>query len=327
MGTSGNKISPAPEALSRPSLLSTGASGADHNILDAMPGRGERAEAVARPRRQWWWLLPLVAATAWGISTQLTRPPAVRPVPTAATPPVGLAAPTIAPAAAPVATESPATSTPLATTTVTTPSAGTSSDPFQSLAAAPVVAPTLPASSTQVNPVARLQAAMDAPAALPAPTKTRPLASQDSTTTVAEKKRVTSPAQKAPAVAVRSQDNATTTAARKTPPPTTKTQASTKPPQQAKSSATAPAKTGNRDPDVELLSAIMKHLGDGKGSAAADATNRSPQTIADLVKSCRTKDSIEALLCQRRICEGSWGKAQACPKEQAPKATTAQAPT
>ncbi len=327
MGTSGNKISPAPEALSRPSLLSTGASGADHNILDAMPGRGDRAEAVAPPRRQWWWLLPLVAATAWGISTQLTRPPAVRPAPTVATSPVSPAVPAIAHVAAPVATESPAISTPLAATTVTAASAGTSSDPFQSLATAPVVAPTLPASSTQVNPVARLQAAMEAPAALPAPTKTRPLVSQDSTTTVAEKKRVTPPAQKAPAAAARSKDNATTTAARKTPPPNTKTQASTKPPQQAKSSARAPAKAGNRDPDVELLNAIMKHLGDGKGSAAADATNRSPQTIADLVKSCRTKDAIEALLCQRRICEGSWGKAQACPKEQAPKATTAQAPT
>ena len=327
MGTSGNKISPAPEALSRPSLLSTGASGADHNILDAMPGRGERTEAVAQPRRQWWWLLPLVAATAWGISTQLTRPPAVRPVPTAATPPVSLAAPTIAPAAAPVATESPAISTTLAAATVTSPSTGSSPDPFQSLTAAPVVAAALPASSTQVNPLARLQAAMDAPTALPAPTKTRPLVSQNSTTTVAEKKRITPPAQKVPAAAARSKDNATITTASKKPPPSTKAQASTKPSQQAKSSATAPAKTGNRDPDVELLSAIMKHLGDGKGSAVEGATNRSPQTIADLVKSCRTKDSIEALLCQRRICEGSWGKAQACPKEQAPKATTARAPT
>lgn len=95
----------------------------------------------------------------------------------------------------------------------------------------------------------------------------------------------------------------------------------TEPPLKATAAARSP--TGKNDPDVELLSAIMKHLDQGAGKPAAAA--RSDQTIADLVKSCQTRDAIEALLCQRRICEGSWGKAQACPPHLAPKSAAAAA--
>lgn len=95
----------------------------------------------------------------------------------------------------------------------------------------------------------------------------------------------------------------------------------TEPPLKATAAARSP--TGKNDPDVELLSAIMKHLDQGAGKPAAAA--RSDQTIADLVNSCQTRDAIEALLCQRRICEGSWGKAQACPPHLAPKSAATAA--
>lgn len=323
MGTSENKISQAPEALSRPSLLSTGASGADHNILDAMPGHNsERAEAVTRPRRLWWLLLPLLAATTWGISTQLTQPPAVRPVPTAAVPPASPAAPSVMPAqGASVATAPVAPITPLAAASM--PSA--SPDPFRSLAAATGGAPETLARSPQANPVTGLQASMDTPAALT--TQSERQAEQASKASVAEKKPATAPAKVVTTAAPPSPGKPTTTAARKTPTPQPKadTQASATAPKQAKASATATAKAGSRDPDVELLSAIMKHLNEGTGSATTAAPARSAQTIAELVRSCRTQDSINALLCQRRICEGSWGKAEACPKSQAPKTAQAQA--
>lgn len=314
MGTSEIKISQGPEALSRPSLLSTGAPCADHNILDAMAGRSERAEATPRPRRLWWWLLPPLAATAWGISTQLAQPPAVRPVQTAATQPVSAAPATVEPADATAVTASTSTSTPPAATAVAAAAPNASPDPFQSFVAAPAVAPGQPASSAQANPVTRLQATMDTPAAAPAPT-----------TRGAEKTTAPAKAKAARPAATPSAGTSSTTAARKAPAPKTAAQAGVT--QKTPAKATASAKEGSRDPDVELLNAIMKHLGNGKGSAVTAAPPRSPQTIAELVKSCRTKDAIEALLCQRRICEGSWGKAQACPREQAPNAVKTASPT
>jgi len=89
-------------------------------------------------------------------------------------------------------------------------------------------------------------------------------------------------------------------------------------PPAGKPAATARSGASKVDPDVELLNAIMKHLDDGAGKAPA----RSARTIAELVKSCQSRDAIDALLCQRRICEGSWGKAQACPMHLAPKSAT-----
>jgi hypothetical protein len=328
MGTSENKISQAPEALSRPSLLSTGAPSADHNILDAMPGRSsERAEAANRPRRQWWWLLPLLAATAWGVSTQLAQPPAVRPAPIAAVPPASPAAPSAMPVqAASVAMAPAAPSTPQAAPSVAASVPSASPDPFQSLATAPGASPETPVRSPQANPVTGLQASMNGPAALPTQPERR--AEQASKPSVAEKKPATAPTKGVMAAATPSPSKPTTPAARKTPAPKPKAdaQASATAPQQAKASATATPKASSRDPDVELLNAIMKHLGDGKAATTAAAPTRSPQTIAELVKSCRTKDAIEELMCQRRICEGSWGKAQACPKEQAPKAAKTASP-
>jgi hypothetical protein len=66
----------------------------------------------------------------------------------------------------------------------------------------------------------------------------------------------------------------------------------------------------------------MKHLGNGKSLKTPTAAAKPvppAQTIAELVNSCQTKDAIETLLCQRRICEGSWGKDDACPMNLAPQ--------
>lgn len=72
-----------------------------------------------------------------------------------------------------------------------------------------------------------------------------------------------------------------------------------------------PAKT-NKDPDVVLLDALIARMG-------ARSSVPSTQTISELVKICQSTDSIEALLCRRRICDGYWGKAQACPADLAPR--------
>lgn len=323
MGTSGNKISQAPEALSRPSLLSTGAPSADHNILDAMSGRSEHAPAGVRPGRHGWWLLLplLLAAAVWGISTQRPEPAAARPVATAPAQPASPLAPVPAPGAATAPASPASTSTTQAVATAAAPAPARSPDPFQSLAATAMT----PAHSPQTNPVAELQASLGGPAAVPAPPAPRPRAEQASKAATAAKKSAPPKTQAVPP----SPGKPTTTAARKTPAPQPKSnaQASATAPKQTKPAATASAQAGGRDPDVELLSAIMKHLGDDKKPTTAAAPARSPQTIAELVKSCRTRDAIEALVCQRRICEGSWGKAQACPMDQAPKAARTASPT
>lgn len=80
---------------------------------------------------------------------------------------------------------------------------------------------------------------------------------------------------------------------------------------------TAVSSDAARDPDVELVAALMAranpsatvHAGDGPvGGGTA-----TPATIASLVKSCSNKPKAEAERCRREICSGYWGKAEACP--------------
>lgn len=65
------------------------------------------------------------------------------------------------------------------------------------------------------------------------------------------------------------------------------------------------------DADVLLLSALLAHV------SRADANGNLPEqdqlTIAQLVKRCDVRATEEARECRRRICEGYWGKAEACP--------------
>jgi hypothetical protein len=82
------------------------------------------------------------------------------------------------------------------------------------------------------------------------------------------------------------------------------------------------------DPDVDLLAALMAHVAapaSGPQKPANQTTLRRDKglapgelSIADLVRRCERMQGNEALECRRRICDGYWGKAQACP---APRGT------
>jgi hypothetical protein len=266
--------------------MSPGTAAQDHNILDTVAQRPAASPAKPSPTRFVWLLLPLIAAVGWALSSRL-KPVATPP----ATPvPVVAVAPTPQP---PAPAAPPATQVPPASDTSASPAAsapgGTQTNPFGALASTST-AEQLPAPGARPEAVAK-------PAVVALPTVETPVAARK-------------PAAKPPAKATT--PPATKLAATARPKP-----ASTKTP--AKTTVAARSSTRKADPDVELLSAIMKHLDDGAGKAAAPA--RSAQTIAELVKSCQSRDAIEALLCQRRICEGSWGKAQACPVHLAPKST------
>ncbi len=68
------------------------------------------------------------------------------------------------------------------------------------------------------------------------------------------------------------------------------------------------------DADVAVVSALIgsRHTHDGVVSATAQQQQQQPTTIAGLVRQCRALDPAEATACRRRICDGYWGKAQAC---------------
>jgi hypothetical protein len=91
----------------------------------------------------------------------------------------------------------------------------------------------------------------------------------------------------------------------------------------AQTSAQEPAKpktpTGGRDPDVDLLAALMAHVGNSDAKGAARNANLDDTSIAKLVKRCESMNGDEAMQCQKRICDGYWGKAQACPVRTAAK--------
>ena len=76
-----------------------------------------------------------------------------------------------------------------------------------------------------------------------------------------------------------------------------------------------------RDPDADLVAAIMARMEPVGAASNAPAGDRAG-TIASLVGDCNAmRDSDSALACRRRICEGYWGKAQACPRSMSPAAS------
>ena len=81
-----------------------------------------------------------------------------------------------------------------------------------------------------------------------------------------------------------------------------------KPPAKQPTSAARPASATN-DPDAALIDAILRNLG----------PSRTPQSIAELARTCQSLDAVDGLTCRRRICEGSWGKAEVCPLSLAPQ--------
>jgi hypothetical protein len=146
-----------------------------------------------------------------------------------------------------------------------------------------------------------------APAARPAPrvaTAAKPKAKTDAekvTTVVTPSgKRTVTVADEAPAAKLRS-----ATAA---PTPTDKALAN---PAAAVARANTTQSAKADDADVLLLSALLAHVSrtDAKGALP----EQDQLTIAQLVKRCDARATEEARECRRRICEGYWGKAEACP--------------
>lgn len=70
------------------------------------------------------------------------------------------------------------------------------------------------------------------------------------------------------------------------------------------------------DADVLLLSALLAHV---SRNTAGGLLEEDQLTIAQLVKRCDARGADEARECRRRICEGYWGKAEACPAPATPK--------
>jgi hypothetical protein len=86
----------------------------------------------------------------------------------------------------------------------------------------------------------------------------------------------------------------------------------------------APRVAGQRrDPDVDLLAALMAHVAVPASSPQKPASHRTVRggeaggrehlSIAQLVQRCEAMQGSKAVECRRRLCEGYWGKAQACP--------------
>ncbi len=296
MGTSENGISKTSEGAARPSLLSPGTSAGSHNILDAMANRQAISSPPRKPLKLIWLLLPLMAAAAWGISTQWKKPPAQAST-------TELTATVVAPPKQPIVAAEASQPKSAGGAQVNTSQADAVAQPAGSARPAAVQEPApfdLQAALNAPNPVSATAASTPA---TPAQAKPPPAPNQS------PKVAAVSPSNPKPPAAT----HAPAAAAKPAPKADSTQRVSSKP------EPTAAQKPATADPDVELLNAIMKHLGDEKGATGAA---RSPQTIAELVKSCRELDAIEAMLCRRRICEGSWGKAQACPMELAPKSTT-----
>jgi hypothetical protein len=96
-----------------------------------------------------------------------------------------------------------------------------------------------------------------------------------------------------------------------------------------KPAATPSRSAAARDPDVDLIMALMRHTdtpGPAPRAVNASTAGRTPAStdlsipsIASLVAKCKTLVGIDAKTCQQRICSGYWGRAEACPARLAPK--------
>jgi ribosomal protein L40E len=84
--------------------------------------------------------------------------------------------------------------------------------------------------------------------------------------------------------------------------------AAVKPAPQARSVAAKPAED---DPDVAVVSALIGTARERGAEVTAPARQR--PTIAGLIRQCNALKPHDAGACRRRICDGYWGKAQACP--------------
>lgn len=268
----------------RPSLLSPVAPPQNHNILDAVVGNS--ASVAVRPlvrRRVWPLALPMAALGALLVAWSFLDTVFTLSPPTGQLP--------AATAQSPKSPVEPPVVLPPDKTAQQKPNEETtaaSEDPFARLQAPP---PPEDGLANSTSPLAMLEAA-------PAPDSLLP----------------STKAMQAHPLAAAAPDKSQPLA-----PLPVKVAKQARPPTQPGDKRAARA---NTDPDVELIGALMRHL----GTESATANARPPQTIADMVKSCQGPDPIETLMCQRRICAGSWGKAEACPLSRAPQTGTPSRP-
>lgn len=93
-------------------------------------------------------------------------------------------------------------------------------------------------------------------------------------------------------------------------------------PAQATRNRTPPPSAAGKtlDADVLLLSALLDHVStEGQGEPLASSNQ---VTLAQIVRRCESrggKSAAQVRECRRRICEGYWGKADACPARLAPR--------
>jgi len=286
----------------RPSLLSSGGGAAPErdegplSILEAIDGRPKRREPAAssQPRRRAAWvgggLLALLLG-GWGVS-QWSAPDTAELAP----PMVARNASAVAPAgtASAVLALAPVAPTPAVVEGLPQEAASAVRVVQQ---AAPALAAASAAAADALPPVAALAAAAAA-TSLVAPAASAPAAKAHRKHKDKDKA--------ADAVAVRAA--AAGSKADKTA--------------SVVASKGKPAAPAHRDADVDLIAAVMRHadpVAPAAGVAAAPSVRASESSIAGLVARCKTLAGAEAKACRRRICDGYWGKADACPAKLAPQ--------
>ncbi len=78
-------------------------------------------------------------------------------------------------------------------------------------------------------------------------------------------------------------------------------------------------RTGEDDPDTALVAAVIARL-DRRGATPPRAAIEHDAATAVRVRECESKtDLLEVRRCRNRVCDGRWGKVDACPSSRAPK--------
>ncbi len=87
----------------------------------------------------------------------------------------------------------------------------------------------------------------------------------------------------------------------------------------AEAFSTWKARTGEEDPDTELVAAVIARL-DRRGATPPHPTIEADSTLVARVRECDSKtDLLDARRCRNRACDGRWGKVDACPSARAPR--------
>ena len=219
----------------------------------------------------------------------------------------------------------------------------TEASPARLIATAPATPTALPtpiaapASAVADAPVARIEAVPESRAAQPVPSQstaavvaTKPSEPAAAPAQFAEKpgvnaqpetstKRSAKPSTKAAAAPKHAPTHSAAATTEAGPRPHS-TAAAAAPAISASGTDTASSGSPNRDADIALLTALLAHV--SRDSPARPLGTQTQSTIAQIVQRCETrggKDTKEARDCRRRICDGYWGKAEACPARLAPK--------